>query len=99
MDDVPGFEAIAAGDLGGAGVAAAERATFGEKLGPGGAMDGAVDAAAAEQRPVGGVDDGPDIERISGLRPGSSRLRRYATSSGKACAAASMVLRRPISSK
>jgi hypothetical protein len=26
-------------------------------------MDGAVDAAAAEQRPVGGVDDGPDIER------------------------------------
>src|SRR6516164_2524106 len=63
VDDVLSFEAIAAGDLGGTGVAAAERATFGEKLGPGGAMDGAVDAAAAEQRSVGSVDDGPDIER------------------------------------
>ena len=26
-------------------------------------MDGAVDAAAAEQRAVGGVDDGVDVER------------------------------------
>src|SRR5712671_3259867 len=34
VDDVFGFEAIAAGDLGGTGVAAAERATFGEKLRP-----------------------------------------------------------------
>src|SRR5262249_30951642 len=48
---------------GGAGVAAAERATFGEQVRPGGAMDGAIDAAAAEQRSVGGVDDGPHIER------------------------------------
>src|SRR5262249_49584259 len=63
VDDVLGFEAVAAGDLGGTGIAAAERATFGEKLRAGGAMDGAVDAAAAEQRSVGGVDDGPDIER------------------------------------
>src|SRR5262249_9738384 len=39
VDDVLGFEAIAAGDLGGTGVAAAERAAFGEKLGPSGAMD------------------------------------------------------------
>src|SRR5262249_38238525 len=63
VDDVLGFEAIAACDLGGAGVAAAERATFGEKVRPGGAVDGAIDAAAAEQRLVGSVDDGPDIER------------------------------------
>src|SRR5262249_6425830 len=63
VDDVLGFEAIAAGDLGGTGVAAAERAAFGEKLRPGGAMDGPVDAAAAEQWPGGSVDDGPDIER------------------------------------
>src|SRR5262245_14843671 len=63
VDDVLGFEAIAARDLGGAGIAAAERAAFGEQVRPGGAMDGAVDAAAAEQRPVGGVDDGPHIER------------------------------------
>jgi len=63
VDDVFGFEAIAAGDLGGTGVAAAERATFGEKLRPSGAMDGAVDAAAAEQRSVGSVDDCPDLKR------------------------------------
>src|SRR5262249_16297332 len=63
LDDVLGLEAIAAGDLGGAGVAAAERATLGEKVRPGGAVNGAIDAAATEQRSVGGVDDGPDIER------------------------------------
>ena len=63
MDDVPGLEAIAAGDLGGAGVAAAQGLAFGQQLRSGGAMDGAVDAAAAEQRGVGGVDDGVDVER------------------------------------
>ena len=63
MNDVPGLEAIAAGDLGGTGVAAAQRLALGQQLGSGGAMDGAVDAAAAEQRPVGRVDDGIDVER------------------------------------
>src|SRR5262249_22628654 len=62
VDDVLGFETIAAGDLGRAGGAAAERATLGEKVRGGGAVDGAIDAAAAEQRSVGGVDDGLDIE-------------------------------------
>jgi hypothetical protein len=63
MNHVLGFEPIAVGYLGGAGVAAAERATLGEKVRSRGAMDGAVDAAAAQQRAVGGVDDGLDIER------------------------------------
>ena len=40
-----------------AGLAAAERPALVEELGPGGAMDRAVDAAAAEQARVGGVDD------------------------------------------
>ena len=63
VDDMAGLEAIAARDLGLAGLAAAERAAFGEQLRPGGAMDGAVDAAAAEQGGVGRVDDGVDVER------------------------------------
>ena len=50
MNDVPGLEPIAAGDLGGTGVATAQRLAFGQQLRSGGAMDGAVDAAAAEQR-------------------------------------------------
>jgi hypothetical protein len=63
MDDVPGLEAIAAGDLGGTGVATAQGLAFGQQLRSGGTMDGAVDAAAAEQRGVGSVDDGVDVER------------------------------------
>ena len=47
-----------ASDLGAPGVAAAERAALGEQLGPGGAVDRAVHAAAAQERIVGGVDDG-----------------------------------------
>src|SRR4029450_6703994 len=43
--------------LGVAGVAAAEAFARLEDRGTAGAVDGAVDAAAAEQRRVGGVDD------------------------------------------
>ena len=50
VDHVLGRQPIAAGDLGAAGLAAAKRAAFGEQFRPGGAMDGAVNAAAAEQR-------------------------------------------------
>ena len=63
MNDVPGLEAIAAGDLGGTGVATAQRLALGQQLRSGGAMDGAVDAAAAEQRPVRCIHDGVDVER------------------------------------
>jgi hypothetical protein len=35
-----------------------EHAAFGEKPGPGGTVDGAIDATAAEQRGIRGVDDG-----------------------------------------
>ena len=40
-----------------------ERPALVEQLGPGGPVDGSVDPAAAEQRRVGGVDDGVDGER------------------------------------
>jgi hypothetical protein len=56
------FQAIAAGDLRLSGRAAAERAAFGQQIGTGGAVNGAVDTAAAEQRFIGGVDDGVDVE-------------------------------------
>ena len=80
VNDVPGLEPVAAGDLGGTGVAAAQRLALGQELGSGGAMDGAVDAAAAEQRPVGGIDDGVDVERRdvgdADLEPRRSDTRR-----------------------
>ena len=49
-------------DLRVAGVASAEEAAGGDELGTGGAVDGAVDASAAEERGVGGVDDRVDGE-------------------------------------
>ncbi len=63
MDDMLRRQPIAARDLGRSGVAAAERPAFSEQLRPGGAMDRAVDAAAAEQRPVRRIDDGIDVKR------------------------------------
>src|SRR5206468_2456947 len=54
MDDVLRLEAIAAGDLRRSGFAAAERAAFRKQLGPGGAVDGAVDTAAAPTLPLKG---------------------------------------------
>jgi hypothetical protein len=58
MNDMPRRQTITLGDLGVAGCAAAKRAAFGEQLRPGGTMDRAIDAAAAEQRRIRGVDDG-----------------------------------------
>ena len=63
VDDVLRRQPVAARDLRRAGLAAAERAAFGEQLRPGRAMDRAVDAAAAEQRAVRGVHDRVDGER------------------------------------
>ena len=62
MDHMPRREPVAFGDLGVAGGAAAERTAFGQKLWPRGAMDRAVDAAAAEKRRVRGVDDGVNAQ-------------------------------------
>ncbi len=62
MDDVPRRQQVAAGDLGVAGGAAIEGAAFGEELRTGGAVDRAVDPAAAKQRRVRGIDDGVKAE-------------------------------------
>ena len=58
MNHMPRRQSISRSDFGVAGLAAMQGAAFGEKPGPGRAMDRAIDATAAEQRGVGGVDDG-----------------------------------------
>jgi hypothetical protein len=57
MDHMPRRQPISPGDLGAAGLAAIQGAAFGQKFGPGGAMDRTIDAAAAEQGAIRGVDD------------------------------------------
>ena len=61
VDDVARRQAVAAGDLRLAGSAAVEAAALVEQAGTGGHVDGPVHPAAAEQRAVGGVDDGVDV--------------------------------------
>jgi hypothetical protein len=58
MDHMPRLQPVPPGDPGIARRAAIQRAAFVEKLRPGRAMDRAIDATAAEQGRVGGVDDG-----------------------------------------
>ncbi|MEA2863001.1 MAG: hypothetical protein QOC84_957 [Bradyrhizobium sp.] len=58
MDHMPRRQKVALGDFGVASLAAMEGAAFGEKLRPGGAMDRTIHPAPAEQRRIGGVDDG-----------------------------------------
>ena len=58
VNHMPGRKPVASGDFGVAGVAAVQAVAFGEQLRPGRAMDRAVDTTAAEQRLIGGVDDG-----------------------------------------
>src|SRR5690348_5943934 len=62
MDHVLRRQPISPGDLGAAGLAATEGAAFGEELRAGRAMDRAIDAAAAQERRVRGVDDGVNAQ-------------------------------------
>ena len=50
-----------------------ERAAFGKQFGPGGTMDRTVDAAAAEQRRIRGVDDGVNASVVMSATMTSSR--------------------------
>jgi hypothetical protein len=60
VNDVARGQAEAGGQPRLARGAAADRAACGEEFRAGGAMDRAIDAAAAEQGAVRGVDDGVD---------------------------------------
>ena len=62
VDDVARRQVVAAGDARIARRAAADPLALLLELGPGGAMDGPVDAAAAEKALIGGVDDGVGLE-------------------------------------
>ena len=57
-----GLKPIAFGDLGFAGLAAVEHPAFGQKFWPGGSMDRTIDAAPAQQRRIGRVDDGVNAQ-------------------------------------
>lgn len=63
MNDVLGREAIAPCDFGLSGLATAEQTTLVQQIRACGAMNGTVDAAATEQRRIGSIDDGVDLER------------------------------------
>ena len=63
VDDVFRWQAVATRDLGRPGFATAKRSAFGEQFRSGGAMDRAVNAATAEERFVGRIDDGVDRKR------------------------------------
>ncbi len=58
MNHVPRRQAVPPGDLGTACLATVEGAAFREKSAPGRPVDGAIDAAPAEQGRIGRVDDG-----------------------------------------
>ena len=62
VDHVARRQVVAAGQSDLAGRTAAERPALLEQLRAGGAVDRAVDASAAEQRRVRGVDDGVDLQ-------------------------------------
>ena len=63
VDDIAGRQAVAPGDFRLAGRAAVQRAALFQQIGTGRAMDGTIDAAAAQQRFIGGVDDGVQSQR------------------------------------
>ena len=63
MDHPPGGQPVPGRRLGVARVAPTEAAALLEQRRTRGPVDGAVDAAAAQQGGVGGIDDGVDLER------------------------------------
>ena len=58
MDDIACGQFVATGDSGLAGVAAPQAAARVQEFWTGGSVDGAVNAAAAQERAVGGIDNG-----------------------------------------
>jgi hypothetical protein len=96
MNDMARGKTVALGDLGVAGVAAVESAALGEQLGARRAMDRAIDATAAEQRTIRGVDDGVNAQ---GSDVGDDNLasRRADLAAGQAQAEAAALTVTPLS--
>src|SRR5215831_5078878 len=110
MDHMTGLQPVTPGDLGAAGVAAAERFAFRQQLWPRRAMNGAIHTTAAEQAAIGGIHNGVDIKRGDvGDNNVEDRLsdlgcefchaaRLYHAFAGSAVASKSTVERTPMSS-
>ena len=98
MNHMPRRQPITLGDFGVAGLAAMERAAFGQQLGPGRAMDRAIDAAAAEQRGIRGVDDGVNAKRRD-VGDDDFQPRRADLARGQAQAEAAALTVTPLSAK
>jgi hypothetical protein len=62
VNHMPRRQPITGRDLCSAGLAAAQRAAFGNKLRASHAMNRTVDATASEKRAIGGVDDGVNAQ-------------------------------------
>jgi hypothetical protein len=73
-----------------------ERAALGKQFRPGRAMDRTIDAAAAEQRGVGGVDDGVNAKRCD-IGDGDFQQRRAELARRKAQAEAAALTVTPLS--
>ena len=58
VDHIPAGQAVGLGDLGIAGLAAAQRPALGQQLRPRRAVDAAIHAASAQQGLLGRIDDG-----------------------------------------
>ena len=63
VNDEPCRQTIALRDSGVAGLTTSETAALRQQLRTGGPMDRSIDAATAEERSVGGIYDGIDLER------------------------------------
>jgi hypothetical protein len=58
MDDMLGRQPVSFGDPGFAGWATTKQATFVQQIWAGSAVDSTINPAAAQQRTVGGIDNG-----------------------------------------
>ncbi len=80
MDYMPRRQPITPGDFGVAGLAATERAAFRQQFRPGRTVNCAIDATAAKQRGVRGVDNGIDTQAgdvgDDDLQPRRAKLAR-----------------------
>jgi hypothetical protein len=98
MNHMPRQQTVTPGDFGAAGLAAMERAAFGQQLRPGRAMDRTIDAATAEQRRVRSVDDGVNAQGRD-VGDDDFQLRRTDLARGETQAEAAALMVTPLSAR
>jgi len=96
VDDLPGRQPIAFGDLGAAGFATVEGAAFPEQRRSRGAMDRAINPATPKERRIRGVDDGINAQ---GRDIGDDDLKPHATDQARHQAQAAVEAGTPFSAK